>query len=58
MSNGLAKAIHKLASLPDDQSQKWGAAARRFVGDSFTRQQYFERTLDLYESLGVRLRAT
>ena len=55
--DGLAEAMHKLASLPDDQLAEMGRAARQFVGDCFTRQQYFERTLDLYRSLGVPLRA-
>ena len=53
----LSRAVQHVATLRDDQLEAMGRAARQYVGDSFTRQQYFERTLDLYRSLGVRLRS-
>ena len=53
----LSRAVQHVATLRDDTLAEMGRAARRYVCDRFTRQQYFERTLDLYESLGVRSRA-
>lgn len=52
----LAKALQSVTTLPDGRLAEMGRAARQFVQDRFTRQQYFERTLDLYRSLGVQLR--
>jgi glycosyltransferase involved in cell wall biosynthesis len=52
----LSRAVQHVSTLRDEQLAEMGRAARQYVRDSFTRDQYFERTLDLYRSLGVRLR--
>ena len=52
---GLAAVLEAVSAMPDDQLAKMGRAAREYVCDSFTRHQYYERTLNLYRSLGVRL---
>jgi glycosyltransferase involved in cell wall biosynthesis len=53
----LSRALQQVTTLRNDQLAEMGRIARQYVCDSFTRDQYFERTLDLYRSLGVRQRA-
>jgi len=53
--DGLAGILQSVATAPGEQLAEMGRSARQYVCDHFTRDQYFERTLDLYRSLGVAI---
>jgi len=47
----LSEAISEFASIPQSELQIMGDAAREYVEEKHSRQAYFERTNDLYESI-------
>jgi len=52
----LADALARFAALPDSRVAAMGAAGRAWVERDFSPSVYLQRQLDLYDSLGVRVR--
>jgi glycosyltransferase involved in cell wall biosynthesis len=55
-AGALAQALSCLAALPDARVSSMGAAGRAWVEQDFNAAVYLQRQLDLYDSLGVRVR--
>jgi glycosyltransferase involved in cell wall biosynthesis len=52
----LAETLTRFAALPDSRIAAMGAAGRTWVEQDFSPTVYLRRQLDLYDSLGVRVR--
>jgi glycosyltransferase involved in cell wall biosynthesis len=52
----LAELLTRFAALPDSRIAAMGAAGRAWVETDFSPSVYLQRQLDLYDSLGVRVR--
>ena len=52
----LAETLTRFAALPDSRMAAMGAAGRTWVEQDFSPAVYRQRQLDLYDSLGVRVR--
>jgi glycosyltransferase involved in cell wall biosynthesis len=52
----LAETLKRFAALPDSRIAAMGAAGRAWVEQDFSPAVYRQRQLDLYDSLGVRVR--
>jgi glycosyltransferase involved in cell wall biosynthesis len=52
----LADVLARFAALPDGRIAAMGAAGRAWVEKDFSPSVYLQRQLDLYDSLGVRVR--
>lgn len=52
----LADTLSRFAALPDTRIAAMGAAGRAWVQSDFSPQVYLQRQLELYDSLGVRVR--
>jgi glycosyltransferase involved in cell wall biosynthesis len=55
-AEALAEALSRLTALPDARVSAMGAAARAWAEQDFNAAIYLQRQLDLYDSLGVRVR--
>jgi glycosyltransferase involved in cell wall biosynthesis len=55
-ADALAQALAQFVSLPDARIAAMGAAGRAWVEKDFNAAVYLERQLDLYDSLGARVR--
>jgi glycosyltransferase involved in cell wall biosynthesis len=55
-ADALAEALGRFAALPDARISAMGAAGRAWVERDFNAAIYRQRQLDLYDSLGVRVR--
>jgi glycosyltransferase involved in cell wall biosynthesis len=55
-ARALAAALERFAALPNARISAMGAAGRAWVEQDFNAAIYLKRQLDLYDSLGVRVR--